>query len=110
MKFYKVNDQIVIGEGLGEEILPGVTDGAFEKHVPKVTVDGETVTVQVGEVIHPMMDAHYIEFIVLETEKGYQKVCLKPGQEPVATFKIIDDKAVAAYEYCNLHGLWKADI
>ncbi len=110
MKFYKVNDQIVIGEGLGEEIVPGTTDGALEKHVPAVTVDGDTVKVQVGEVIHPMMDAHYIQFIVLETEKGYQKADLKPGEEPVATFKLAGDKAVAAYEYCNLHGLWKAEI
>ncbi|HAB93885.1 MAG TPA: desulfoferrodoxin Dfx, partial [Lachnospiraceae bacterium] len=48
-----------------KEMEAGVTDAAREKHVPAVTVDGDTVTVQVGSVAHPMMDAHYIQFIIL---------------------------------------------
>ena len=65
----------------------------------------------VGEVAHPMIDEHYIQFIILETDRGYQKKDLKPGEEPKAVFALADgEKAVAAYEYCNLHGLWKADI
>ncbi len=91
-----------------KEMVPGVTDGAKEKHVPAVTVDGDTVTVQVGSVEHPMMDAHYIQFIVLETKSGFQYAELEPGQAPKAVFKAADP--VAAYEYCNLHGFWKADI
>ena len=91
-----------------KEIEAGTTDAAREKHVPAVTVDGDTVTVQVGSVAHPMMDAHYIQFIILETKTGFQFAELQPGQEPKAVFKAADP--VAAYEYCNLHGFWKADI
>ena len=30
---------------------------------------------------------------------------------PEAVFKLVEgEKALAAYEYCNLHGLWKAEV
>ena len=91
------------------ELVPGTTDAAVEKHVPVVTVEGQKVVVEVGGIEHPMVEAHYIEWIVLETEKGYQKVDLKPEQAPKAEFALVEgDKVVAAYAYCNLHGLWKA--
>lgn len=90
---------------------PNTVDAATEKHVPVVTVDGATVKVAVGEVEHPMAEDHYITFIALETEKGYQTAPLAPGQKPEATFAVAEgDKPVAAYEYCNKHGLWKAEI
>ena len=124
MKFYVCNHcgnivQYVKNKGVpvvccGEkmtELIPGTSDGAAEKHVPAVKVDGSRVTVTVGSVEHPMQDAHYIEWVILETEKGYQKVELKPDQPPVAEFIVPEgDKPIAAYEYCNLHGLWKAEI
>ena len=94
-----------------KELIPGVSDGAAEKHVPAVKVEGNKVIVEVGSVEHPMAEVHYIEWIILESEKGFQKVDLKPNQKPIAEFIIAEgDKPVAAYEYCNLHGLWKADI
>ena len=94
-----------------EELIPGTSDGAAEKHVPAVKVEGNKVIVEVGSVEHPMADVHYIEWIILESEKGFQKVDLKPDQAPRAEFLLADgDKPVAAYEYCNLHGLWKAEI
>ena len=93
-----------------EELIPGTSDGAQEKHVPVVSVEGNHVTVQIGAVGHPMVDAHYIEWIVIETKKGSQKVKLLPGQAPKAEFWLAEDDAfVAAYEYCNLHGLWKSE-
>ena len=55
-----------------------------------------------------MLDVHYIEWIVLETATGYQKKDLKPGMKPEAEFAVTEP-VVAAYEYCNLHGLWKAE-
>ena len=65
---------------------------------------------KVGSVEHPMLPVHYITWIVLETNQGYQKKDLKPGEKPVAQFAVADgETVVAAYEYCNLHGLWKAD-
>lgn len=94
-----------------EQLVPGTSDGAAEKHVPVVTVKGSKVTVFIGEVEHPMAEEHHIEWIALETKKGTQKIFLKPGQKPEAEFILTDDdEAVAAYEYCNIHGLWKADI
>jgi superoxide reductase len=91
------------------ELIPGTSDGAAEKHVPVVTVDGNKVSVMVGEVEHPMVDAHYIEWIAIETSKGVQRKMLKPEQAPKAEFKLADDESVeAVYAYCNLHGLWKA--
>ncbi len=93
-----------------EEILPNTTDAAGEKHVPVIRTEGQTVTVSVGSVEHPMLDAHYIEWIMLETSEGRQRKKLKPGEKPVAAFSLVPgDEVVAAYEYCNLHGLWKAE-
>ena len=93
-----------------QEMVPGVVDAAKEKHVPEITVNGNTVTVKVGAVTHPMEEKHYITFIALESKNAYQYKALNPHEEPVAVFALADgDKAVAAYEHCNLHGLWKAD-
>lgn len=92
------------------ELTANTTDGALEKHVPVVKKVGNVVDVTVGSVEHPMLDNHYIEWIIVETEKGYQTRFLKPAEVPHATFTIPEDDAfVAAYEYCNLHGLWKAE-
>ncbi len=94
-----------------KKLEPGATDGAYEKHVPAVTVDGSKVTVQVGEVEHPMLPEHFIQWIVLETSQGYQVKKLYAGDKPVAEFIVAEgDKPVAAYEYCNLHGLWVKEI
>lgn len=90
-----------------KELVPGAVDGALEKHVPAVTVDGKVIKVQIGEVIHPMVAEHYIQFIALETKNGFQIKQLKAGEESKAEFILAEnDEAVAVYEYCNLHGLW----
>ena len=108
-----INDSGVRCVCCGEEmkpLVPNTTDAAGEKHVPVIRVDGQTVTVTVGSVEHPMLEAHYIQWIMLETKEGRQRKVLKPGDKPVATFALTDtDAVVAAYEYCNLHGLWKAE-
>ena len=124
MKFYKcetcgniitkLNDSGVPVVCCGKpmtELVPGSVDAAQEKHVPAVTVSGNKVSVQVGEVEHPMLDEHYIQFIVLETATGFQKKTLKPGEKPVAEFVLAaGEKAVSVYEYCNLHGLWVKEV
>ena len=110
MKFYKLEDQVVISDkslSVGTELIANTTDAAGEKHVPVISVSGDEVTVMVGAVEHPSLPAHYIEWIVLVTETGFQIHYLKPGQTPKATFKTTES-VVAAYEYCNLHGLWMA--
>ncbi len=92
-----------------KELIPGTVDAATEKHVPIIEQNGNKVTVRVGEVAHPMIETHYIQWIILETKKGYQKVILTPNDEPKADFLLADnDEVVASYEYCNLHGLWKS--
>lgn len=94
-----------------QEIVPGTVDAAVEKHLPVVSVEGSQVTVQVGSVEHPMLPEHFIEWIVLETSTGSQMKALTPGEKPQAVFALADgEKAVAAYAYCNLHGLWKAEV
>lgn len=91
------------------ELKAGETDGAVEKHVPVYEVKDGKVSVCVGSVAHPMLEEHHIAFIALETNKGEQIKYLKAGEEPKAEFALLDGESVTAvYEYCNLHGLWKA--
>jgi len=93
-----------------EELIPGTTDAAVEKHVPAVSIEGNKVSVKVGSVEHPMVEAHYIQWIVLETKHGMQVKYLSWENAPEAVFELVGaDEPVAVYEYCNLHGLWKAE-
>ena len=112
---------IMLITGGGQDISAGgkpmnfltanTTDAAQEKHVPQVTVDGKKISVKVGSVEHPMTDAHLIQWIYLQTKRGGQYVHLKASDKPEAEFIVADgDEPIAAYEFCNLHGLWKADI
>lgn len=92
-------------------LTANTTDAAQEKHVPVVEVDGNKISVKVGSVAHPMTDAHLIEWIYLQTKKGGQHRYLTASDKPEAIFFIAeDDTPLAVYEYCNLHGLWKAAI
>lgn len=97
---------ICCGEAM-EQIIPGTTDAAVEKHVPVITKNGNLVEVKVGSVEHPMAPEHYIEWIALRTKQGNQRKILKPGDAPAATFALIDgDEVLEAFAYCNLHSLW----
>ena len=92
-----------------KEIVPNTTDAAQEKHVPVWKQEGNLVKVQVGSVAHPMIPAHYIEWVSLQTKAGNQRKALSPEQAPEVTFALTDgDEVEAVYAYCNLHGLWKA--
>ena len=92
-----------------EEIIPGTTDASLEKHVPVCEVKDGIVSVTVGSVEHPMLEEHYIEWIAIQTTFGNQRKALKPGDAPKAFFALLPgEELIAAYEYCNLHGLWKA--
>ena len=91
-----------------EALRPNSIDASKEKHVPVVTHEGDLLHVQVGEVLHPMLENHYIQWIALVTEEGFQVRYLKPGEEPKAVFADVPHGVV--YEYCNLHGLWKCEF
>ena len=91
------------------ELIPGTVDASVEKHLPVVTwLDEKTIKVEVGSVAHPMLEEHHISFIYVETENGGIRVDLK--DKPEAVISLGDEKAVAVYEYCNLHGLWKTEL
>ena len=92
------------------ELKPGTVEASAEKHIPVVTIEGNIVKVEIGSVAHPMVEEHSILWVYLQTDRGGQRKCLEVGKEPVVTFALTDEKPVAAYAYCNLHGLWKADI
>lgn len=90
-----------------EEIVPGTTDAAVEKHVPVVSREGDIVTVTVGSVAHPMLEEHYIKWVALQTTSGNQRKLLVPGSDPVVRFAVLpEDEVVTCVAYCNLHGLW----
>lgn len=94
-----------------KELVPNTVDAAVEKHVPVVEIEGNKVTVKIGSVTHPMTEEHYIQWIYLETKEGVQAKCLQPGEEPKAVFVLNEgNEVVSAYEYCNLHGLWKKEV
>ena len=93
------------------ELVPNTTDAAQEKHVPVATVEGNKVVVNVGSVDHPMLDEHWIQWVYLETDKGGHRKVLNPGEKPTVVFALTEDeKPLAVYEYCNLHGLWVAKL
>ena len=91
-------------------IEAGTVEASREKHIPVVTVEGNNVKVCIGSVEHPMTEEHSIAWVYLQTDKGGQRKCLNPGEAPVVTFAVTDEKPIAVYAYCNLHGLWKADV
>ena len=93
------------------ELIPGTSDGAMEKHVPVIWVEDNQVMVDVGAIEHPMLETHRIEWIVIETNKGSHKRNLQVTDKPRAFFLLNEgEEVIAAYEYCNLHGLWKAEM
>lgn len=106
----------VLHEGKGQLVCCGqpmklqvenTVDASKEKHVPAVEKTAEGIKVQVGSVEHPMEEKHYIEWIQLIAGGKAYRQFLKPGEKPVAVFKV-DAQSFTVREYCNLHGLWKA--
>ena len=89
------------------ELVPNSTNAAQEKHVPVVTVNRNTVKVDVGSVRHPMEEAHSIKWVSIVTNQGVQRKCLQSSTDPVVEFALCpDEKLIETYAYCNLHGLW----
>ena len=92
------------------KLIPNSVDASGEKHVPVVKVNGSVVKINVGSVDHPMVDVHWIEWVELVSDKGIQRKYLNPGEAPNVKFILGGEKPLAVYAYCNLHGLWKAEI
>ena len=116
MKFYQcesckkfiVSKDALVCEGW-KEVIPGSTDAAVEKHVPVTEKKCGRLRVSVGSVMHPATEAHYIEWVAVETKDGYQVKYFAPTDTPEVAFALkAGDEVVGVYAYCNLHGLWKA--
>ena len=93
-----------------KELEPGVVEASHEKHIPVASVEGNVVKVSVGSVEHPMAAEHSILWVSLLTDKGVQRKNLEVGKAPVVQFSLVDEKPLAVYAYCNLHGLWKSEF
>lgn len=91
-------------------LVPNTVEASGEKHLPQVQLDGQTITVRVGSVEHPMAQEHWIQWVQLQTRSGVQRKYLEPGQVPQAVFQLNGEKPLAVYAYCNLHGLWKQEL
>jgi superoxide reductase len=90
------------------ELMPENTaDSTKEKHVPVIEKNDGGFKVIVGSTLHPMEEKHYIQWIELIADGKAYRQFLKPGDAPEAVFNV-SAKTVAAREYCNIHGLWKA--
>ena len=90
-----------------QELVPNSADASKEKHTPVVSVVGNSVMV---EVPHPMDEEHSIPWVYLQTKRGGQRKILAPGSEAKVVFLLDQDEPVAAYAYCNKHGLWKTTL
>jgi len=93
-----------------EELVANTIEASVEKHLPIINIKKDIVNIKVGSVEHPMETSHFINFIAIETETGYTVISLSPNDKPEATVYVGTNKPIAVYEYCNLHGLWKAEI
>lgn len=91
------------------EMSAKTSDFGEEKHLPLVTRTApSTLHVRVGETLHPTTDTHRVQWIYVETENGGQRIEL--GDVPEVDVEVGDEKVVAVYAYCNLHGLWKTEM
>lgn len=86
----------------------GVEDAAVEKHIPFVSRNDDGIRVQIGEVLHPMDEEHYIEWITIVANNKTKTVFLAPSDAPEAQFTTTAER-ITVYAYCNLHGLWKVE-
>jgi len=101
-----VGSLVCCGEEM-ELMKENSVDAAKEKHVPIVEENGDEIIVRVGEILHPMEEKHFIEWIELICDDKSIRYFLKPGDKPEVKFK----KSCSSYivrAYCNLHGLWKS--
>lgn len=122
MEFYTCLNcnNIVTQIGAGADVLQccdekmkklevGIVEASLEKHIPIVDIDGDRITVKVAKEMHPMEEKHFIGWVCVQTDKGFMIEYLKPSTEPQVIF-YTKNQVLNVYAYCNLHGLWKANI
>lgn len=102
------NGQLVCCSEPMKSLQAKTADQGREKHVPVVEKYDGKVVVRVGDVAHPMMENHYIEWIEILADGKVHRQFLEPGTEPKAEF-CTDAENIIAREHCNVHGLWKGE-
>ena len=107
-RFFKCNHCGNVIEKVVDKGVPVVCCGERMQELIPNTVDENTIKVEVGSVAHPMLEEHHIAFIYVETERGGIRVNLT--DKPEAVVYLGDERPIAVYEYCNLHGLWKTEL
>lgn len=110
----------VLHEGRGELVCCGQPmkkmeekdneEGLNEKHIPMAEEKENEIIVKIGEVEHPMINEHHIEWVELHTEKGVYREELGPNQKPTINLKKPKEKLTKVRSYCNLHGLWIKEL
>ncbi len=93
-----------------QALEPNTVEASGEKHLSVAKYENGVLTVNVGSVDHPMVEEHLIQWIYVETENGGLRKDLKAGDKPAAVFHLGEEKPVAVYAYCNLHGLWMTSL
>lgn len=94
-----------------EMLVPNPSRALEQKHKPVVKREGDTLTVCVGRILHPMTRCHSIKWIELVGRGFERRATLKYGDDPIVTFKIHEDeKLISVYAYCEVHGLWRTEI
>lgn len=91
-----------------KELVANTVEASQEKHIPVAKRENGKIIVEVGSVAHPMTPEHYIEWIAVVSDSGTERIALTPNHPPRAVF--CDKENVDVYAYCNLHGLWKAEL
>lgn len=92
-------------------LQPKTTDQGNEKHLPVVVRTAkDQIKVTVGSVLHPMLPEHFIQWVFISQEGHYQIKTFAPGDVPEALFHVLPEKDILVYEFCNIHGLWLAEV
>lgn len=72
------------------------------------------VSISIGEVLHPMSQAHYIDHVeIFAGNEPAGRLAFRPDFSlPRGTFYVHLDKPVTLIvrAYCNLHGLWESRL
>jgi superoxide reductase len=108
-------DLVCCGEPM-QLIKPHTEEGeeVAEKHLPvlEVSEDGKRVRVKIGEVEHPMVEDHYIQWVELFAgDQFLGRRWLAPGEKPYAEFHLSESEKGEKLQgrcYCNVHGAWLA--
>ncbi|MEG2936465.1 MAG: desulfoferrodoxin family protein [Clostridium sp.] len=101
---------VCCGEKMSE-LVANTSDGATEKHIPEVSVDGNKVYVNIGSILHPMTEQHNIGWVYVKTNQGSHRKDLVLPCEPKVEIALCEGEIVSeVYAYCNLHGLWKKEL